>query len=182
MITGVVRLSFVHVFEPAQTPSGDMKYSACIMIKKDDKATLKTIDEAIKEATKKGLEKSVFNKTAVPRLRTPLRDGDAEVEEGKRTAEFKGFWFMNASSKNQPGVVDKALKPLFDTNEFYSGVWARVDCNLFPYNTRGNVGIGCGLNNLMKVADDERLDGRQRAEDAFSEFAEAPDAEEGELK
>jgi hypothetical protein len=42
-----------------------------------------------------------------------------------------------------------------------------VSVNFFPYNTNGNKGVGCGLNNLQKIADGDYLGGRTRAEDDF---------------
>lgn len=171
MITTLVRFSYCNVFEPAETPSGDMKYSVSILIPKEDEKGINEINKAIQEAVQKGLEKNTFGKTHVKGLRLPLRDGSAEHEEGKRGPEYNGFFFLNASSKNQPGVVDTKLKPIMDTDEFYSGCWGRADINFFPYNQAGNRGIGVGLNNLMKAKDDDRLDGRMKAEDAFAQYA-----------
>ena len=45
-VTGKVRFSFVHVFEPAETLNGQMKYSVSILIPKTDK-----------ERKKEGMEK-----------------------------------------------------------------------------------------------------------------------------
>lgn len=171
MITTTVRFSFVNVFEPAETPSGDLKYSAAIMIDENDTKGLSDINVAIQQAIKKGVEKNTFPKSAVKNLRLPLRNGTEEFKAGDRGKEFDGYMFMNASSKNRPGVVGKDLKPIMDTDEFYSGVWGRADVNFYPYNAAGNRGIGVGLNNLMKERNDDRLDGRQKAEDAFSDFA-----------
>lgn len=179
MITTLVRFSYCNVFEPAETPSGDMKYSVSILIPKDDTKGRAELDKAVQEAVEKGLEKNTFAKVHVKGLRLPIRDGDAEHEEGKRGVEYKGFWFMNASSKNQPGVVDDKLKPIMDTDEFYSGCWGRADVNFFPYNQAGNRGVGVGLNNLMKLKDDDRLDGRMKAEDAFASYADAGDEPAG---
>lgn len=175
MITGLVRFSYTSVFEPAITPSGDEKYSVSILVPKDDSKGLAALNKAIQEAAQKGVEKGTFPKARMGSLRIPLRDGDEEFEEGKRGPEYKGFFFFNASSKNQPGVVDSNLNPIIDPMDFYSGCWGHADINFFPYNQKGNVGVGAGLNNLMKKKDDSRLDGRMKAEDAFAEFAEADD-------
>ena len=176
MITTEVRFSYANVFEPKLTPSDDLKYSVSILIPKEDKAGIAEIHEAIQEAVNKGLEKNTFSKMHVKGLRLPLRDGDEEFDAGKRGKEYQGFFFLNASSKNQPGLVDAALKPIIDTDVFYSGCWGRADINFFPYNQAGNRGVGVGLNNLMKSKDDDRLDGRQKAEDAFGDFKDnAPD-------
>lgn len=175
MVTGEVRFSYANVFEAAATPSGDMKFSVSILIPREDKKTLENINKAIQEAVAKGLEKGTFTKQHVKGLRFPIRDGDAEVKSGKRGKEYKGYFFINASSKNQPGVVNTKLEPLMSTDDFYSGCWGRADVNFFPYNQAGNRGIGVGLNNLMKSKDGDRLDGRQSADQAFSEYAEVED-------
>ena len=38
----------------------------------------------------------------------------------------------------------------------------------YAYNTNGNRGIACGLNNLLKLADGTPLGGRSRPEDDFA--------------
>ena len=58
MIAQNVRFSYCNVFEPAETPSGDMKYSVSILIQKDAKDVIALIDASIKQAIEKGLEKS----------------------------------------------------------------------------------------------------------------------------
>ena len=65
-----------------------------------------------------------------------------------------------------------------DQQDFYSGCYGRADINFFGFDKGGSKGVGCGLNNLMKTQDGERLDGRQKAEDAFSEYADESDTGE----
>lgn len=169
MITPIVRFSYANVFEPRKTPSGDMKYSVACLLPKEDTKGHQEITNAIQKAVDAGLSKNVFAKPHVRQLRLPIRDGDEEKDdEGK--PKYKGFWFINANSSNRPGLIDKSLKPLMSKDEFYSGCWGRADVNFFPYNQAGNRGVGVGLNNLMKEKDDDRLDGRQAAEDAFSKY------------
>lgn len=175
MITPIVRFSYANVFEPRQTPSGQMKYSVACLLPKEDTKGLATLNRAIQDAVEQGLGKNTFAKVHVKMLRLPVRDGDAEVDN-EGNSKYKGFWFFNANSDNPPGVVDAQLNPLMTKDEFYSGCWGRADVNFYPYNQAGNRGVGCGLNNLMKIKDDDRLDGRQSAETAFEKFAEvAPD-------
>ena len=78
------------------------------------------------------------------------------------------MYVLNASSKQQPGLVDRRCNRIIDQTQLYSGCWAHVDLNFFAYKTQGNQGIGAGLNNIQKVRDDEPLGGRKRAEDVFS--------------
>lgn len=174
MITGIVRFSYLNCWEAKPNPSGDLKFSASILIPKEDKAGLKVIHAAINEAVQKGLDSNKFTKAQVSSLRIPLRDGDEEHDNGNRGAEYKGCYFLNSSSVNKPGVVKAQAGgppvPIFDPEEFYSGCYGRADINFFPYNQAGNRGIGVGLNNLMLVKEGERLDGRQKAEDAFANY------------
>ena len=176
MITPVVRLSYLNVFEPKLDPQGTLKYSVSILIPKEDTEGLVSLQASINEAVQKGLDANKFTKAQIKGLRLPLRDGTVEFEAGNRGAEYKDCFFFNASSKNKPGVVkaqsNSAPVPIFDPDDFYSGCYGRVDLNFFPYYQAGNRGIGAGLNNVMMVKEGERLDGRQKAEDAFKSYTE----------
>ena len=191
MITTLVRFSYLNAFEAKATPSGDLKFSASLLIPKEDVEGIKAIHSAINAAVQKGIDNNKFTQAQVKGLRLPIRDGDAEFESGNRGPEYKGCFFINATSKNKPGVVkaqkDSAPVPIFDPDDFYSGCHGRADVNFFPYNQAGNRGVGVGLNNLMMVKEGERLDGRQKAEDAFGSYTgeatdEAPAAPQGDLE
>ena len=173
MITSEVRFSYLNAFEPKLNPSDKLMYSASILIPKDDEQGVKDIQAAINKAVQAGIDNNKFTKALVDakKIRIPLRDGDEEFEAGTRGVEYKGHWFINASSKNKPGVVDSAAKPLFNAESFFSGCYGRADVGFFPYNQAGNRGVGVGLNNLMFTREGERLDGRQKAEDAFATYA-----------
>lgn len=168
VVTGKVRLSYVHVFEPHSFPEKqEKKYSVCVLIPKSDKTTLQKIKSAIEAAEEAGSEK-FGAKWAKATHYIPLRDGDAELEEEKKDGdEYKGHYFINVSSKIKPGVVDSQVQPILDSTEVYSGCYGRVSINFYPYDTAGNKGIGAGLNNVQKLADGEFLGGRSRAEDDF---------------
>ena len=47
VITGKVRASFVHVFEPAAINGGEPKYSCSLIIPKSDTVTIGKIREAV---------------------------------------------------------------------------------------------------------------------------------------
>lgn len=161
VVTGKVRFSYVNVFQPRAAAEGqEPKYSVCIMIPKSDKETVKKIQEAIEKV--KAENKNLLGGSA--NIKTPLRDGD---EERKDKPEFAGHYFINASTKIKPGVVDKDLNPILEQSEFYSGCYGRASLNFYAYNKAGNKGIGCGLRNLQKLADGEPLGGQSRPEDDF---------------
>lgn len=165
VVTGEVRLSYAHLFQPTAVNDGDEpKYSVSLLIPKGDKATLRKIKAAIEAATEAGLAK--FGGRRPPNLRSPLRDGDTERPDDP---EYAGHFFINASSKTRPGVVDRNLNAILDSEEVYSGCYGRASVNFYAYNVSGNRGIACGLNNVQKLRDGDYLGGRSRAEDDFND-------------
>ena len=76
---------------------------------------------------------------------------------------------MNANSGTAPGIVDADRNPILERSEVYSGVYGRASINFYAFNSNGNKGIACGLNNLQKIRDGEPLGGKSRAEDDFAE-------------
>ena len=163
VITGKVRLSYAHLFEPHGMEGQEPKYSVSVIIPKTDTDTLKAIKEATELAKKNGASK--WNGKIPTTLKTPLRDGDLERPDDEA---YKGCYFINANSPKAPGIVDAALQPILERSEVYSGVYGRASINLYAFNSNGNKGIACGLNNLQKIKDGESLGGKSRAEDDFA--------------
>ena len=64
--------------------------------------------------------------------------------------------------------MDVACSPILDRSEVYSGCYGRASISFFAFNSNGNRGIACGLNNLQKLRDGEPLGGRASAEADFS--------------
>ena len=75
---------------------------------------------------------------------------------------------MNANSPHKPGIVDANRQEIIDTSELYSGIYGRASISFYAFNSNGNKGIACGLNNLQKFRDGEPLGGRTSAEDDFA--------------
>lgn len=169
VVTGPVRLSYVHLFEPyANGDDQEAKYSCVLLIDKKDTATLKKIRAAIAAAAEAG-KNTKFNGSVPKNLKTTLRDGDEEGDLDKNP-EYEGHMFMSVTSKTRPGIVDKDVDPILDSTEVYSGCYARVSINAFAYNTQGNRGVSFGLNHVQKVKDGDFLGGRSRAEDDFEAY------------
>ena len=102
---------------------------------------------------------------SVPKLlKGGLRDGDEEREDDA----YAGHYFINANSAQKPEVVDADMQAIIDPNEFYSGCYGRVSLTFYPYNAAGSKGIACGLNNLQKTADGEKLGGGSTAAADFA--------------
>lgn len=172
VITGLVRFSYLHVWEPTAIEEGqEKKYSVSLIIPKSDKATLAEINAAI-EAAKKAGKDSKFGGKIPSNLKTPLRDGDVDRPEDENYADC---YFINANCKTKPGLVDKNVKPILEQDELYSGCYGRASITFYAFNTSGNKGIACGLNHLMKIKDGEPLGGRSSADSDFAEVAQMDD-------
>ena len=168
VVTGKVRFSYVNIFKSRQFSEGqDAKFSICLLIPKEDKATIKKIKAAIDEAIQDGISSKWGGKKPA-NLKLPLRDGDAERAE--EAPEYEGMFFLNANSTQKPGIVDKDLNEILDPDEVYSGCWGRASINFYAFNTNGNKGVGAGLNNIQKLKDGERLgSARASAESDFGD-------------
>lgn len=169
VITGVnTRWSYANVWNPKSINGGTPKYSVSLIIPKSDTATVNKIKAAIQSAYEEGESKLKGNGKSVPALsilKTPLRDGDLERPDD---AAYAGCYFVNANSATAPGIVDADRQPILDRSEVYSGVYGRASINFYAFNSNGNKGIACGLNNLQKIKDGEPLGGKSRAEDDFA--------------
>ncbi len=164
VVTGKVRFSYAHVFEPWGMEGQDKKYSVCVMIPKTEKATLNQLKGAIQAAKEAGISK--FGGKIPANLKLPLRDGD---EERPDREEFEGMFFLNASSNRIPGVVDANMQTIIDPQEFYSGCWGRASLKFYAFSVSGNRGVAVGLNNLQKLEDDDNLMGGTTPDQDFAE-------------
>ena len=169
VITGPkTRWSYANVWDPKSINGGAPKYSVSLIIPKSDTQTVEKIKAAIQAAYEEGQSKLKGNGKSVPALdliKTPLRDGDRERPDDPT---YAGCYFINANSATAPGIVDADRQPILERSEVYSGVYGRASINLYAFNSNGNKGIACGLNNLQKISDGEPLGGKSRAEDDFA--------------
>lgn len=166
VVTGKVRLSYVHVWEAVAIEEGQpKKFSAALIIPKSDTVTLSKINAAIEAA--KEIAKSKLGGKLPVKFKLPLRDGDAERED----EAYAGCYFLNANSSTKPGIVDKNVNLILNQDEVYSGCYGRASINFYFFDTKGNKGIAVGLNNIQKLEDGPALSGRSKPEDDFgSEF------------
>ncbi|MFK7695379.1 DUF2815 family protein [Paenibacillus sp. HJGM_3] len=172
VVTGKVRLSYCNIWQPREDDNGVEKYGTAILIPKSDKETLRKIQAAVNAAVEAG--KSQWGGKIPPNLKKPLRDGDEERPDDEA---YAGHYFLNANSKQKPGIAKPVGKDangktkfqeITDTTEVYSGCYAKVSLNFFPFNGKQN-GVAAGLNNVVKVQDGEPLGGRASVRDEFAD-------------
>lgn len=165
VITGKVRFCYTNVFEPTAMNEGDTpKYNICILIPKNDAATIAKVNAAINAAKEAGKAKIADKNGRIPaNLKLPLRDGDVERPDDPA---FENMYFINANSMRKPSIVDRDLNPIMSKDDFYSGCYGRASINFYAFNVSSK-GIAAGLNNLQKLEDGEMLAGGSTVEEDF---------------
>lgn len=169
VITGPdTRWSYVNVWEAKSINGGTPKFSVSLIVPKSDAKTVAKIKAAIEAAYHEGESKLKGNGKSVPpmsTLKTPLRDGDSERPDDEA---YAGAYFINANATTAPGIVDADRNPILTRSEVYSGVYGRASISFYAFNSNGNKGIACGLNNLQKIRDGEPLGSKASAESDFA--------------
>ena len=169
VITGPeTRWSYVNAWEPKSVNGGNPKYSVSLIIPKSDTKTVEKIKAAIQVAYEEGAAKLKGNGKSVPpfaAIKNPLRDGDVERPDDE---DYAGCYFVNANNTAKPGIVDADRQPILERSEVYSGVYGRASISFYAFNSNGNKGIACALNNLQKIKDGEPLGGHASAESDFA--------------
>jgi hypothetical protein len=167
VMTPKFRASFANVFRPGKAMEAGQEPKYGIMMLFEKGADLSGLKKAAEQAVvdKWGADKAKWPKN----LKSPFR-GQAE-KEGE--AYVAGAFFITATSKQKPGLVDGRNQPIIDESEFYSGCYARATVRAFAYDKAGNRGVAFGLQNVQKIADGEALAGRSRAEDDFTPIDDA---------
>lgn len=170
---------FVHVFSPQAAREGaknkDPKYKTILVFDTETwkSPEAKALRLACVEAAEAKFGADARDKIKKGKINMPWRP-NSDYEENGFPFDQDGF-FINFSSKDAPGVVDRKAKPITDPKLIYSGCKARVTYGPWAYDTDGNKGVTLFLNNIQKVSDGEKLAGRPDAADDF----EAVEGEDG---
>jgi hypothetical protein len=178
--TKKVRIAFANVFEPVdKLNTGTPKYSACLLIPKDDEEGVDRIQDAIDYVTE---EYKKANGGKLPRnFKLPLRDGDEEDEKADNP-DFQGHYFMNVSSVRKPTIVDRDMEKIEDAEDFFSGCYCRVALNFFSFDKQGSKGIAVGFSNIQKIKKGPYIgSGASSPEEDFSEPLDDDDFDDDEF-
>lgn len=161
--TNIGVFSFPHIFKQtvSKNDDGDDVYEIQFLIPKSDRAGVKAIHDAITKVAKAKWGDKYKS------VKSPLRDGDKEADEltedgstrGEKYPERLGHYFMNARSKKPIAVVDRDRDLITDHDAVYGGCKGILNVTMYPYITKGNQGVGVGLNGVQKVADGESFGG-----------------------
>lgn len=161
-MTPEFRVSFPHVFEAHTGFEGQEPKFSIVMLfpKKVDLSALK------KAAFNAAVEKFGPKEKWPKNMRMPFRDGDEKAD----LSGYEGTWFVTATSKQRPGVINQKREPITKEDEsFYAGCYARATLIAFAYDKAGNKGVSFSLQNVQKLRDGEQFSGRRAAADEFDE-------------
>lgn len=156
IMTKEVRLGFVNLEEPkAIEDSTEAYYSVCAIIDKNDKVTIERIKEGIQSAIEEG-QKTKWNGKKPSNLQLPLLDGD---ERKADNPNYKNKYYINAKNKYKPHIIDVYRNNITDLSQVYSGCYAQVALLFYPYENKGNSGVGVSLRAVVKRKDGDRIGG-----------------------
>lgn len=165
IVTPVGRVMFESAWEPRpknpEDPTSALQYG--VMLAFPAGADLSLLQQIVTAAAvgKWGADTSKWPAN----LRSPLRDQGEKAD--KYQGMVPGAKFINVTSKFPPGIVDQYNRKIIAHEQFYSGCYACVAINAWPYDKSGNRGVALSLQNIQKVRDGERLGGSVPADVQF---------------
>lgn len=179
---GPVRFSYMNVFSPRKTDTGEYQYGVVCLIPKeanqfckDPEAELEGIRTAIRAAAQSDKLKGAKN------WAQPLKDGDKETNSDG-TPKYPGYWYLGTKAftrdregneKLGPMVKDGRNVPISAHSGFVSGDWGKVVVYFSAYDTSGNKGVTAYLNAVQCLYKDEPFakpgDDFEPVEDAYVE-------------
>lgn len=175
VMTPKFRASFPCLITPRKRKSngvekGEAKYSITMLFPKSTDLTgLKALVHKAR-VSKWGEDKAKWPKE----LKMPFLDGDSEKYSSWEG--YKGHWFVRASTKMKPGVIDRDKTEILTEDVLYAGCYARATVNAFPYDQDGNRGVAFGIQNVQKLEDGTPFSGRTSAQEDFDVYGDGPAA------
>ena len=174
MTSHTVRWGYVNVWNPTSINGGPPVYSMTLIISKDDNYTMERVTNAIREVYSSCPQKLLDSNgelTNIHSLKLPIRDGD---KERPFDPAYKNSWFINATSKIPPLILDKDLNKITEHRQVYSGVYGQVRLEFYPFKPAiesNRKGIACCIKCLIKEKDGESLGTNQGLDSAIKDFS-----------
>jgi hypothetical protein len=166
-------LSYPFLFTPRANDDGKLKYSASLVFPAG--TDLSELKKAVLAAAEEKYGSKAAELVRLKKIHVPFRDD----WEAKGYPE--GSVFINVTTEKKPGIVsrfkgpDGKPAPINDPEQIYPGCIVIASIVAKHFEAKGKKGVTFYLNNMQKIRDGERLDGRMKAEDEF-------EAEEGEAE
>ena len=167
VFTPPFRVSFPNVYRPSSYQGGEPKYSIVMLFypanfNEQHKKAWSDVGRIANEAAIDKWKKPI--KELPDNFRKPFRKGE---EKAHLDGYGPGCIFFSASSKQQPGVVDRNKRAVAEA-DLYPGCWARASISAFAYDNKGK-GVSFGLHNIQKLGEGESFSGKLAAEEDFGD-------------
>jgi len=168
LIVGPFVGHFVRVFEPEENRlGGEPKYSLTMVFPNEESVA------ALKQAAKT-VAVAKWGATLPAKMSSPFHSSDAATANGSVPATDWGFGkgtvYIKARSKFKPGLAKlegENVVELINPGELYGGCTCKAEVSMFAYDTAGNKGVSCQLENVLKIADGEGEFARKSAVSVF---------------
>lgn len=174
-----VRLAFPTLFEAERiNGQGEPKFSANFLLTPDhsDVAKLKA---KIKEVAQNKWEDQAdaILKKLVAADRIALHDGDVKADYDG----YPGNWFVSASSKVRPLVIDGARNPITEEDGIiYSGCYVNAKIDVWAQDNQHGKRVNAQLQGVQFVSDGEPFagGGRSASPDEFTDMSGVDEGDE----
>lgn len=161
-----VRFNYLHLFSPDPFHKDKTKYTAVLIIDKNDTETVNLIKATIKEvhasASAGGL------KFTLAAGNQPLKDGPTKFPDNPA---FANSYYINASCSKPPQVLRKEKSGAYiqlKEDEIKDGDYGLVILSIRPYAAQGNNGISAYIDRVLFTREGVALGGLSN-EDAFGD-------------
>lgn len=191
LTTPKFRVSYPHLFTPRAIKPGDPAKFQITMLFPDDPESPKgscTIADLKKAALAAAYEKWGETDATKKRIKSGaikmpfIVPTEEQIGEGKYPEGTTLVLRCNSPEKSPPGVVDRfrgpdgKAVPIVDADVLYAGCYARASVRAFAYDRPDAKGVTFALNNVQKLGEGERFDGRRKAADEFDALDDSPPA------
>ena len=184
--TAPFRLAFPAVFKPKAFEGGEAKFTITMLFPKSGNSLIPSLPgsfmdlrrEAYRAAVEEwGVDQSKWPPTIqaldfkthvslAGKDGWPIRDGDTVSWDG-----FAGMWFVRATTKFPPSVVDNTVHEILRDDAVFGGLICRAYVSAFAYDSPMNKGISFGFQTLQTLEDDGvRFGGFVNPKDVFSAY------------
>ena len=174
-----VRIAFCQNLFTAgsQIAGSEPKFGCTLLIEKDDaqvQAIKKTIQSVAAEKWTAKADKEL--KTLYAGDRVCLRDGDTKEEYDG----FEGCYFINASSKSKPTIIDRDRSELIPANgKPYAGCFVNASIDVWAQDNQFGRRINASLRGVQFYADGDAFAGSAPAsKDEFEDLGDTGDADD----
>ena len=144
-----VKINHPHLREPWGYNDSPKKYSAQIIIDKDDTDNLNKVNKAIDSAIEKAnfiYDEKIPDSNA---LSLPLKDSD---EKYGYEPMYYNSYYMTATSTIMPEIVDHNKKVNYGLNDIVSGQYVNISMSFYAFKAGdGKKVVACRLHNVQML-------------------------------